>query len=83
MYTIIIEQRGKTAETMTKVDEEIALVALCKIAWPGKPPSYRRRVNLFKQTFHGIARSPRLQKAFQGADQGHPIQGERLGGNLV
>jgi hypothetical protein len=65
MYSIIIEKRGKTAETMTAFDEEIALAVLCKIAWPGKPPSYRRGMNVFMRAFHGIARSSRLQKAFR------------------
>jgi len=65
MYSIIIEERGKTEDTLTKFDEQLALAALCKIAWPGKVPGYTQAIQSFKRRFRGIARSVRLQQEFR------------------
>jgi hypothetical protein len=65
MYSIIIEERGKTEETVTKFDEQLALAALCKITWPGKVPDYTQAIQSFKRRFRGIARSARLQQEFR------------------
>lgn len=65
MYTILIEARGKTINTLNQFDETIALAALCQISFPGKTPTYISEARQFRAKYKGISASYRLENEFK------------------
>jgi hypothetical protein len=63
LYSIIVRAREGVSGTLR--NEEVALISLCFIAWPGKGPSYTEDVVQFRRAFRGIAGSIPLQQDFE------------------
>ena len=94
MYDIIIEARSEGDSEHGEFDERLALAALCKLNWPGKPPAYWESVKLVREKFEGISKdsglailfrsglSTRLTKAKTHGDIKFNSLGDFYAGNL-
>lgn len=65
MYTIIVHARARRrGDPFKRADEEVALVALCFMGFPGKTVAYLTEAKRMRQAFRRIARSGILQAKF-------------------
>ena len=64
MYEILLGARGKTPQTASMLDEQIALGAICKFRVPGKKRKYIREAAALRARFRGIGRSEELRTLF-------------------
>lgn len=58
-------QESSNAPRIEKNDVRIALRVLCILPFPGKPPSYKKRVRELRRDFKGIFESETLKDRFR------------------
>jgi hypothetical protein len=63
LYSIIV--RARESASAPAMNERIALVSLCFLAWPGKASPYTEDIVQFRRAFRGIANSITMQQDFE------------------
>jgi len=66
MCEIIVNSRLNFGHSGNRREETLfAVISLCGISWPGKPPSYKADVRKFRRSFRGINDNDTLRDHFR------------------